>query len=274
MLAADEARSPLGFVAVKCIELGDTNDKERELATQEAQLLKRIKHPYIVRYLDLVISGSQMRIVMQLLQGDLAQAIAWRWEHRLGGFREASFHAPKHGSHKVGPKASYKPGLKLWHLCSALAFLHRVKILHRDVKPANIFLSKTNDAVLGDFSIAKVLSVATTNTQIGTPGYKAPEVWLGHRYGAKSDIFSLGCSIYEATELRRAFRALAAEAYRPSPVLRSCVSNALRLVLRSMLEKMPQRRAGAADLLRRIKTSRPFKGSKEKLMDDLGQMKK
>eukprot|EP00913_Durusdinium_trenchii_P031143 g29161.t2 len=62
----------------------------------------------------------------------------------------------------------------------------------------NIFLSKTQDAVLGDFSIAKVLGEDLAATQIGTPGYLAPEIWLGQPYGPKSDVFSLGCSIFEA----------------------------------------------------------------------------
>lgn len=233
-----KARSPFGFVAVKCIDLA--RSKDSELATQEAWLLQRIRHPHIVRFLDLVVDKGQLRIVMQLMEGDLAQAITRRREMSLDGFPED----------------------QLWrwlrHLSSALAFLHRVKILHRDVKPANIFLSKSSDAILGDFSIAKVLSGALAATQIGTPGYLAPEVWLGHRYGPKSDVFSLGCSIFEAVELQRAFSAMAAEVCRPCPLRRSAaaLSDALRNLLRRMLEKTPQKRPGASEVLARAKAAR------------------
>lgn len=234
-----KARSPFGFVAVKCIDLAQRS-KDSELATQEAWLLQRIRHPHIVRFLDLVVDKGQMRIVMQLMEGDLAQAITRRREMSLDGFPED----------------------QLWrwlrHLSSALAFLHRVKILHRDVKPANIFLSKSSDAILGDFSIAKVLSGALAATQIGTPGYLAPEVWLGHRYGPRSDVFSLGCSIFEAAELQRAFSAMAAEVCWPCPLRRSAaaLSDVLRNLLRRMLEKTPRKRPGALEVLARVKAAR------------------
>eukprot|EP00435_Cladocopium_sp_Y103_P071410 s204_g37.t1 len=123
---------------------------------------------------------------------------------------------------------------------------------------ANIFLSKSNDAILGDFSIAKVLSGALAATQIGTPGYLAPEVWLGQRYGPRSDVFSLGCSIFEAAELQRAFSAMAAEVCRPCPLRRSAaaLSDALRNLLRRMLEKTPQKRPGASEIFARVKAAR------------------
>lgn len=126
------------------------------------------------------------------------------------------------------------------------------------MKPANIFLSKSSDAILGDFSIAKVLSGALAATQIGTPGYLAPEVWLGHRYGPRSDVFSLGCSIFEAAELQRAFSAMAAEVCRPCPLRRSAaaLSDALRNLLRRMLEKTPRKRPGALEVLARVKAAR------------------
>lgn len=230
-----KARSPLGLVAVKCLDL-EASSEELQQASQEASLLRRIRHPNIVRFLDLVVEGGQLRMVMQLMEGDLGQAITRRRERGRGGFGEE----------------------QLWRwlgrLASALRFLHQVKILHRDVKPANIFLSKTQDAVLGDFSIAKVLGEDLAATQIGTPGYLAPEIWLGQPYGPKSDVFSLGCSIFEAAELRRAFTAIAAEACRPCPRFAKSATGVRRLV-REMLEKTPQRRPGASEVLARAKIS-------------------
>ncbi|CAJ1452805.1 unnamed protein product, partial [Effrenium voratum] len=187
-----------GPVAVKCIDLEAMTPQERRMAEQEAQLLRRIRHPHIVRFLDLVLSGDRMHLVMELMEGDLQQAIQTRREPPLRRFAEAV----------------------LWkwlaQLSGALAFLHQAQIIHRDVKPANVFLSKES-VVLGDFGIAKVASFAST--QIGTPGYLAPEVWLGRRYGPKSDIFSLGCSCFEASALRPAFEGPTAEVSRPCPRL-------------------------------------------------------
>ncbi|RLN44628.1 hypothetical protein BBJ29_001172 [Phytophthora kernoviae] len=79
-------------------------------------------------------------------------------------------------------------------VCLALKHLHDRKILHRDVKPANIFLTKAGIVKLGDLGVATVLShtLACAQTATGTPYYTAPEICLGKRYNAKADVWSLG----------------------------------------------------------------------------------
>ncbi|KAE9316409.1 hypothetical protein PF001_g7333 [Phytophthora fragariae] len=92
-------------------------------------------------------------------------------------------------------------------VCLALKHLHDRKILHRDVKPANIFLTKSGVVKLGDLGVATVLShtLACAQTSIGTPYYTAPEICLGKRYNAKADVWSLGCVLFEMASFSHAF---------------------------------------------------------------------
>jgi NIMA (never in mitosis gene a)-related kinase len=77
-----------------------------------------------------------------------------------------------------------------------LKSLHDKKILHRDLKAANIFVSLDGRYKLGDLNVSKVLKKGMAYTQTGTPYYASPEVWQDQPYDMKSDIWSLGCVIY------------------------------------------------------------------------------
>ena len=83
--------------------------------------------------------------------------------------------------------------------------MHDNKIIHRDIKCANIFLTSTGDAKLGDLNVSKVAKQGMLSTQTGTPYYASPEVWLDKPYNEKSDIWSVGCVLYEMTTLQPPF---------------------------------------------------------------------
>lgn len=91
--------------------------------------------------------------------------------------------------------------------CLALKHLHDRKIIHRDIKPENVFLMKSNVVKLGDFGVATVLSntLACAETMTGTPYYTSPEICMGRRYNSKTDIWSLGCVLYELVTFAHAF---------------------------------------------------------------------
>lgn len=89
----------------------------------------------------------------------------------------------------------------------ALCCLHDMKIFHRDIKSANIFLDKKGIALLGDLNVSKVAKQGLLYTQTGTPYYASPEVWKDLPYDSKSDIWSLGCVMYEILTLVPPFRA-------------------------------------------------------------------
>ncbi|DAZ99594.1 TPA: hypothetical protein N0F65_001422 [Lagenidium giganteum] len=95
----------------------------------------------------------------------------------------------------------------LVQMCLALKHLHDRKIIHRDIKPENVFLMRSNVVKLGDFGVATVLShtLACAETLTGTPYYTSPEICLGKKYNHKTDIWSLGCMLYEMLTFTHAF---------------------------------------------------------------------
>lgn len=90
---------------------------------------------------------------------------------------------------------------------SGLAKLHELNIFHRDIKSANIFLNQNGVSLLGDLNVSKIAKEGLLYTQTGTPYYASPEVWNDTPYNSKSDIWSLGCVLYETLTLYPPFRA-------------------------------------------------------------------
>ena len=90
---------------------------------------------------------------------------------------------------------------------AGLRKLHDMKVYHRDIKSANIFLNRDGKAFLGDMNVSKVAKAGFLYTQTGTPYYASPEVWNDSPYNSKSDIWSMGCVLYETLALVPPFRA-------------------------------------------------------------------
>jgi eukaryotic-like serine/threonine-protein kinase len=164
--------------------------REAELANQramrEARLTARLQHPHAVPVFDAVEQDGQLWLVMPFIPSiTLAAAL------EQGGPLQPT------GAAKVGAEVA-----------SALAAAHAVGIVHRDVKPGNIFIAEDGAALISDFGIARALGDATLTSRgmiHGTPAYLAPEVARGSEANFASDVFSLGSTLYSALEGRPPF---------------------------------------------------------------------
>ncbi|KAJ8297487.1 hypothetical protein KUTeg_024018 [Tegillarca granosa] len=144
-------------------------------------------------------------------------------------------------------------------ICLAIKHIHDRKILHRDIKSQNIFLSGDGSVQLGDFGIAKVLNstVELARTCIGTPYYLSPEICENRPYNNKSDIWSLGCVLYELTTLKHAFEAgnmknLVLKIIRGSyPPVPPKYSYDLRGLIAQLFKRAPKERPSINSVLRK-----------------------
>jgi serine/threonine protein kinase len=137
----------------------------------------------------------------------------------------------------------------------ALTLLHEKGICHRDLKTANTFIADDGSVKIGDMNVSKRLQSGLLKTQIGTPYYMSPEIWNNRPYDGSSDIWALGCMMYELCALRPPFlgdsfpalkRAVVSGQYPPIP---SKYSNALRRTIDNMLKLQPSQRLTALGAL-------------------------
>lgn len=160
--------------------------KEKEFSLSEANMMKDLKHANIVQYIESFIEKDVLIIIMEYCEeGDLG------------------FHVKRRQQKK---ELIPEKIILNWFLQIALAldYIHSKKILHRDIKSSNIFLTSNGTVKIGDFGISKVLegTQEAANTVVGTPYYMSPEVCENKPYTYKSDVWALGCVLYELCTLK------------------------------------------------------------------------
>ena len=170
-------------------------ERHHQRATAEAACLRRLQHPHIVRYLDAWIEEGR---------GAWCQALCIAMEHCEAGDLGTVIAEARQRRCRISNADVNSYAMQLLH---ALKYAHRNKVLHRDLKPNNIFMRSAGHAVIGDFGIARSLNYTQemARTRIGTPYYVAPEVVRGVPYNAKADVWSFGVILYEVMMLRRPF---------------------------------------------------------------------
>lgn len=168
----------------------DRNDKEQTTKNiNEIEIFKQLNHINLIHYFDSFIHKDKLCIVMEYADdGDLNAKIQSHYK-----------------LHQYIPEKT----IMNWflQLCSGLHYLHSKKIIHRDIKSQNVFMMKNGCVKLGDFGISKILKNTNdfARTSLGTPYFLSPEICSGKSYNFKSDIWMLGCVLYEMATLTKPF---------------------------------------------------------------------
>ncbi|NWY11503.1 NEK3 kinase, partial [Aphelocoma coerulescens] len=210
-----------------------------ENSRKEAVFLAKMKHPNVVAFKESFEADGHLYIVMEYCDnGDLMQKI----KHQGGNFfpEDTILH---------------------WfvQVCLAVKHIHDKRVLHRDIKSKNVFLTQSGKVKLGDFGSARLLAhpMSYACTYVGTPYYVPPEIWESLPYNNKSDIWSLGCILYELCTLKHPFQAnswkhlilkICKGSYDPLP---SHYSYELHYLIKQMFKRNPQNRPSASTILSR-----------------------
>ena len=175
---------------IKQITLKGLSSKEKNEVRQEAKILSSINSDFVVKYYDSFEENNNINIVMEYCdEGDLHNFILKkREENKL-----------------IEEKLIWNLFIKM---TIGLAHIHKMKILHRDLKTMNIFLKSGFQVKIGDLGVAKVLlKNSFAKTLIGTPYYLSPEICQEKPYNNKSDVWALGCILYELCTFKHPFEA-------------------------------------------------------------------
>jgi NIMA (never in mitosis gene a)-related kinase len=232
------------LVAIKEINYGTMGPQEKKLLVNEVNILRKLHNNHIVRYVDRYVNSSAKKIFIVM-------------EFCAGGDLQDLIRTTRSSNQHISEDQIW---LTLSELTSAICACHEgdEKILHRDIKPANIFIDGQGHVKLGDFGLAKPLTTDFARTVVGTPYYMSPELVTGQKYDAKSDIWALGCVIYEMATLRPAFNSIRRSKdeldnkikYSKPQRIPSMYSDSLWNCICSMIEKDPKVRPSARDLMK------------------------
>jgi eukaryotic-like serine/threonine-protein kinase len=149
---------------------------------REIQFASKLSHPHILPIFDSGEVEQQLYCVMPFIDGE-------------------SLKTRIHRDRQLAIDEAIRIGCEV---ASAIDFAHRSGILHRDIKPENILLTKNGDAIVADFGIARAINeagdevITRSGITLGTPGYMSPEQAAADKHlDGRSDIYSLGCCVYE-----------------------------------------------------------------------------
>ncbi|KAA6372413.1 MAG: putative G2-specific protein kinase nimA, partial [Streblomastix strix] len=223
---------------LKEINISQMGKMEKEESINEIRVLSKLQHPNIVSYRESFVEKGLLCIVMDYADGgDLFQRIQKQ-------------------------KGQFMPEDEILNyfvqICLAIKHVHDRKILHRDIKLQNIFLTSKNIVKLGDFGISRMLSSTgeMAKTAIGTPYYLSPEICKDEKYSFKSDIWALGCVLYEMVALKHAFDAKNMKGLllkilkgEYAPITGGGYSSALRNLISQMLRQNPKQRPTINEIL-------------------------
>ena len=172
-------------IVLKEVHIKKLSANEVKAAKLEIEVLKKMSHANIIAFVGTFeVDGITGLLMEHAAAGDLGTAIAKRIKDGRVRFPESEVRT------------------LILQLASALGHLHDVaKIIHRDVKPANVFMSAGGDVKLGDFGLCAHLDAQLSSEPVGTPVYMAPELLAGKPYDKGADVWAFGCTVWEAMSL-------------------------------------------------------------------------
>ena len=223
---------------IKQISFENLTSKQIYEVKQEAKILSSINSIYVVKYYDSFEENNCLNIVMEFCDGG-----------------DLSLFLQKNKKTKILLNEDLVWTLFL-KITIGLAAIHNLKILHRDLKALNIFLTKELDVKIGDLGVAKILThTKYAKTFIGTPYYLSPEICQDMPYNDKSDVWALGCILYELCTYRHPFEAKSQGALvlkilrnQPAPI-HKYYSKDLQELVYQLLEKEVELRPSCYDIL-------------------------
>ena len=177
--------------AFKIIKVSNLTEKERNKIQNENEILKKIDHPNIITLNNTYYTNDKkyLHVITEYADGGDLQMKLNEQKEKKEYFDENS--------------------LLDWfmQICFALVYIHDKNIIHRNIKPSNIFLMKQNFVKLGDFGVAKILSsnLNQAKTIVTSFEYSAPEIINKQKYSFKADIWSLGVTFYQLITLNYPF---------------------------------------------------------------------
>ena len=225
--------------AMKRVTILNLDKKEKDNSFNEVRLLASLRHKNIIGYKEAFYDEktSTLNIVMEYADdGDLSSKIKNMLKKHLQ-FEENTIWSI------------------LIQILEGLNYLHKNKVIHRDLKSANIFLTKKGIVKIGDLNVSIIAKKDLAVTQTGTPYYAAPEVWENESYNNKCDIWSVGCIAYEMATLHVPFRGTSIHQLYKNIMkgkyaeIPNIYSNDLKNIIKIILCLNPLERPSANDLL-------------------------
>ena len=225
---------------IKQISLLGLTEKEILEYKSEAKLLSSIKSNYVVKYFDSFIDNHNLNILMEYCDGgDLYQYLEKNKKKKI----------------KLKEKTIWQIFIQM---LIGLNSIHKKKILHRDIKSQNIFLTKNLDIKIGDLGVSKkLIQTNFAKTFIGTPYYLSPEICMEKPYNDKSDVWAIGCILYELCTFNYPFNAKSQGALllkilnsQPEKIDNNYYSKDLQNMINLLLNKNYELRPSCRDILK------------------------